>query len=57
MKHSFLLMNSITILGLAILYLQVYLLGKATNTIDDLKTSMMKTYVGIMGTCIPGRGI
>lgn len=54
MKYPFLLMNSITILGLAILYFQVYLLGKRTNTIGGFKASMMKTSVEIMGTCIRG---
>lgn len=30
-------MNSIAILGLAILYFRVYLFGKTTNTTDDFK--------------------
>lgn len=45
MKHSFLFMNSIATSGLAILYFQVYLLRKTANTMDDLKTSMIKTSV------------
>lgn len=48
MKHSFLFMNSIATSGLAILYFQVYLLRKTANTMDDLKTSMIKTSVKIM---------
>lgn len=48
MKHSFLFMNSIATSGLAVLYFQVYLLRKTANTMDDLKTSMIKTYVKIM---------
>lgn len=57
MKHSFLLMNSVATSGLAILCFQVYLLGKTTNTMDDLKTSMIETSVEIMDTCISGRGM
>lgn len=41
-------MNSIATSGLAVLYFQVYLLRKTANTMDDLKTSMIKTYVKIM---------
>lgn len=52
MKHSFLLVNSIAILGLANLCYQVYLFVKTTNTINDLKTCMMKISIEIIGICI-----